>query len=114
MAKDKARSVSEIRADLARNRVHLADSVSEFVDEVNPKNVARRGVEDAKSFAASEFKAVKAEFKDENGWRTDRFVIIGGALLGIVVFAITLKSISNARNRSLGDKARKAIMAIGE
>ncbi|RMB62321.1 DUF3618 domain-containing protein [Tessaracoccus antarcticus] len=114
MAKDKARSITEIRADLARNRVHLADSVGEFVDEVNPKNVAKRGVENAKSFAASEFDAVKAEFKDEHGWRTDRLVVIGGALLGIVVFAITLKSISNARNKSLGDKARKAIMSIGE
>lgn len=114
MAKDKSRSVSEIRADLARNRAHVTESLTEFIDEVNPKNVAKRGMENAKSFAATEFDAVKAEFKDEHGWRTDRLVIIGGAVLGIVVFAITLKSISHARNRSLGDKARKAIMAIGE
>ncbi|MEO7588669.1 MAG: DUF3618 domain-containing protein [Arachnia sp.] len=114
MAKDKARSITEIRADLARNRVHFAGSVGDFVDEVNPKNVAKRGVENAKSFATSEFDAVKAEFKDEGGWRTDRLVAIGGAVLGIVVFAITLKAIGNARNKSLGDKARAAIMSIGE
>lgn len=114
MAKDKARSVSEIRADLARNRAQVADSVGEFVDEVNPKNIAKRGVDNAKSFAASEFESVKSQVKDEHGWRTDRLMIIGGAVLGVVVFAITLKSISRARNKSLGDKAREAIMAIGE
>ncbi len=41
-------------------------------------------------------------------------MIIGGAVLGVVAFVITLKSIAHARNRSLGDKARKAIMSIGE
>ena len=114
MAKDKARSVAEIRADLARNRAQVADSVSELITEVNPKNVAKRGVENARSFAAAEFESVKAQVVDEHGWRTDRLVIIGGAVLGVVVFAITLNSISHARQRSLGDKARKAIMAIGE
>jgi len=114
MAKNKARSVSEIRADLARNRAQLADSVSDFVEEVSPKNVAKRGVDSAKSFAVSEFEAAKATVKDENGWRTDRLMVIGGAVLGVVAFVITLKSISHARNRTLGDKARKAIMGIGE
>lgn len=114
MAKNKTRSISEIRADLARNRTHMADSVSELVEEVSPKNVAKRGVDSAKSFAASEFEAAKATVKDENGWRTDRLMAIGGAVLGVVAFIITLKSISHARNRSLGDKARKAIMSIGE
>lgn len=114
MAKDKARSVSEIRADLARNRAHVADSVGEFVAEVNPKNIARRGVDSAKSFAATEFESVKSQVKDEHGWRTDRLMIIGGAVLGVVVFAITLNSIANARHKTLGDKARKAIMAVGE
>ncbi len=114
MAKEKARSVSEIRADLARNRAKMADSVSDLVEEVSPKNIAKRGVDTAKDFAATEFEAVKAQVKDENGWRTDRLMVIGGAVLGVVAFVITLKSISHARNRSLGDKARKAIMSIGE
>lgn len=114
MAKDKARSVAEIRADLARNRAEFAGSVGGLIDEVNPKNVAKRGVEDAKGFVAAEFQAAKAQIKDEQGWRTDRLLVIGGAILGIVVFAITVNSISNARNKSLGDKAREAIMAIGE
>ncbi len=55
MAKNNARSISEIQADLARNRAQMADSVSDFVEEVSPKNVAKRGVDSAKSFAASEF-----------------------------------------------------------
>lgn len=114
MAKSNTRSISEIQADLARNRAQMADSVSEFVEEVSPKNVAKRGVDSAKNFASAEFEAAKATIKDENGWRTDRLVIIGGAVLGVVAFVVTLKSISRARNRSLGDKARKAIMSIGE
>ena len=114
MAKDKARSIPEIRADLARNRGQVADSLGDLITEVNPKNVAKRGVESAKSFAATEFEAAKSQIKDERGWRTDRLVVIGGAVLGVVVFFITVNAISNARHRSLGDKARKAIMALGE
>ena len=109
MAKNKTRSISEIRADLARNRAQMAESVSELVEEVNPKNVAQRTVDTAKDFAAAEFEAAKATVKDENGWRTDRLMVIGGAVLGVIAFVVTVKSISKARNRSLGDKARDAI-----
>lgn len=114
MAKNKARSVSEIRADLARNRAQFAGSVGDLVDEVKPKNIAKRGVENAKTFASAEFEAAKSQIKNDQGWRTDRLLAIGGAVLGVVVFAITLNSIANARQKSLGDKARDAIMAIGE
>ena len=114
MAKEKTRSVAEIRADLARNRAQFADSVGELVEEVSPKNIAKRGVDTAKDFAAAEFEAAKAQIKDENGWRTDRLIAIGGAVLGVVAFVITLKSIAHVRNRTLGDKARKAIMNVGE
>ncbi|MDO5736734.1 MAG: DUF3618 domain-containing protein [Propionibacteriaceae bacterium] len=114
MAKDKARSIPEIRADLARNRGQVTDALGDLITEVNPKNVAKRGVENAKSFAATEFEAVKSQVKDERGWRTDRLMVIGGAVLGVVVFVVTINAISHARHRSLGDKARKAIMAIGE
>lgn len=114
MAKNTARSVDEIRADLARNRAQFAGSVGELIDEVKPKNIAKRGVASAKEFAATEFASVKDQVRDEHGWRTDRLVIIGGAVLSVVVFAITLNSIANARQRSLGDRAREAIMAIGE
>lgn len=114
MAKNKARSVSEIRADLARNRAQFAGSVGELIEEVKPKNIAKRGVEEAKTFAVGEFEAAKSQIKNDQGWRTDRLLAIGGAVLGVVVFAITLNSIANARQKSLGDKARAAIMAIGE
>ena len=109
MAKDKTRSVAEIRADLARNRLNFADSVGDFREEINPKNIAKRGLEDAKGFVSGEFEAAKAQVKDANGWRTDRLLVIGGAILGLVVFAVTVNAISHNRTKSVTARVRKAL-----
>ncbi len=109
MPKDKTRSVDEIRVDLARNRAQVADAVSDFVDEVHPKNVARRGMEDAKHFVTGEFENVKAQVKDEGGWRMDRIKVIGGALLGVVVFVVTINVIANKRTRSIDARVRREL-----
>jgi len=39
---------------------------------------------------ADEFQAIKRELRDEDGWRTDRLMVIGGALLGVALFAVTI------------------------
>lgn len=109
MASSKARPVAEIRADLARNRDRVAASLGDFVDEVHPKNVAKRGVESAKSFVAEEFESAKSQVKDENGWRMDRVLAIGGAVLGVVVFVVTINTIAN--RRSVEYRVRKALEA---
>lgn len=106
---DKRRSVAEIRADLARNRSNMTDSVSDFVTEIHPKNIAKRGLEDAKGFVSAEFETAKAQVKDENGWRTDRLLVIGGAILGLVAFAVTVNAISHQRTRSVTARVRKAL-----
>ncbi|TRY19744.1 DUF3618 domain-containing protein [Tessaracoccus rhinocerotis] len=111
MASKKARPVAEIRADLARNRARVADSLGDFVEEVHPKNIAKRGIDEAKGFVADEFKAAKAQVKDANGWRTDRLLAIGGAVLGVVVFAVTLNVVAGRRTRSVQAQVRKALEA---
>ncbi|MCC2592400.1 DUF3618 domain-containing protein [Tessaracoccus sp. OS52] len=109
MASSKPRPVAEIRADLARNRAKVSESLGEFVEEVHPKNIAKRGIESAKGFVSDEFEAVKSQVKDENGWRTDRLLAIGGAVLGVVVFVATLNTIAN--RRSVEYRVRKALEA---
>lgn len=109
MASKKARPVAEIRADLARNRVRVADSLGDFVQEVHPKNIAKRSINDAKGFVSDEFNAAKSHVKDENGWRTDRLLAIGGAVLGVVVFAVTINVIAGRRTRSVQAQVRKAL-----
>ena len=83
MDSDTTRTVDEIRAELASNRQSLAGAMEDLVDSVKPANIARRGIDDAKSFVAGEFQTIKEELRDEDGWRTDRLAIIGGALLGV-------------------------------
>lgn len=90
MDSDTTRTVDEIRAELASNRQNLAGAMEDLVDSVKPANIARRGIDDAKSFVAGEFQTIKEELRDEDGWRTDRLAIIGGALLGVALFAATI------------------------
>ena len=111
MAKNKSRPVAEIRADLARNRTKMADSLGDFVEEVHPKNIAKRGINEAKGFVNDEFNAAKAQVKDENGWRTDRLLAIGGAVLGVVVFVVTINVIAGRRTKSVQAQVRKALEA---
>ena len=99
MDSDTTRTVDEIRAELASNRQSLAGAMEDLVDSVKPANIARRGIDDAKSFVAGEFQTIKEELRDEDGWRTDRLAIIGGALLGVALFAVTLSAVGR-RKRS--------------
>jgi len=90
MDSDTTRTVDEIRAELASNRQSLAGAMEDLVDSVKPANIARRGIDDAKSFVAGEFQTIKEELRDEDGWRTDRIAVIGGALLGVALFAAAI------------------------
>lgn len=98
MSNQRGRTVEEIRADLARNRAAVSEAAADFVEAYKPKNVAKRTVNEAKSFVAGEFRALKAPLHDEEtGWRTDRLMVLGGAVLGIAVFALTMTTISRRR-----------------
>lgn len=109
MSTGSERSVDEIRADLAASRAKLAQAASDAVESAKPKNIARAGVQQVKEFAKTEFDAVKAQVRDETGtWRKDRVLAIGGAVLGLVVFAVTINSIANHRT-SVEAQTRRAI-----
>lgn len=97
MSTNKSRTVAELREELAANRAKLVSDVSDFVSEVHPKNMAKRSLENAKGFVSEEFRTVKRQVQDENGWRVDRLTVIGGAVLGIVVFAVTINAVANRR-----------------
>lgn len=109
MASNKPRSVADIQADIARSREKMVTALGDFVEEMQPKNIARRGFEEAKAFVAEDIKAVRAQFKDDYGWRMDRVLAVGGAVLGIVVFVVTLKSIAD--HRSVEARVRRALEA---
>lgn len=104
-----SRTVDEIRADLAAARAKLAQATSDAVEAVKPQNIARAGVDQAKQFAKAEFDAVASQVRDEEGgWRTDRLIAIGGAVLGLVVFAVTINAIANRRT-SIEARTRRAL-----
>lgn len=102
------RTVDEIRVDLAANRAKLADATYEAVESLKPKNIARESAAQVKQFAQTEFDAATSQFKDETGgWRRDRLLMIGGAVLGAVVFIVALNSA--ASRRSIATQGRKAL-----
>jgi|GEM_PF-418112 len=102
MSSETDRTVNEIRADLASNRQAVAAAMNDFVDSVSPANIAKRGIADAKALAVSEFEAIRDEFRDENGWRMDRILLIGGVILGAVVLVAGVAAISRGRGGNEG------------
>ncbi|MDO4718073.1 MAG: DUF3618 domain-containing protein [Propionibacteriaceae bacterium] len=107
---DAPRTVDAIHADLAASRARLVSSVSGLMDDVQPKNVAKRAASNAKTFAATEFENLKAQVKDDQGWRVDRLVALGGAVLGALTLVLTLRGIvAVSRRRSLAKLARREL-----
>lgn len=102
------RTVEQIRADLATNRVSMVDATSEVFEALKPQNIAREGVDQVKQFAKTEFESATAPLRDEQGgWQLNKLLIAGGAVLGVIVFAVTLNSVAN--RRVLASSARRAI-----
>ncbi|MDF1488551.1 DUF3618 domain-containing protein [Tessaracoccus caeni] len=95
---DKQRTIDEIRAEMAANRVNVGVSASQLRESINPKNIAKSGIEETKQFIKGEYDAAKAQFVDTDGSvNLQRVLIIGGAVLGAVVFFATLNSIGHRR-----------------
>lgn len=92
------RSVEQIRADLAANRAKLSEATADLVESMKPANLAREGVDQVKQFAKTEFESVTAPLRDEDGgWDLNKLLIVGGAVLGVIAFAVTLNSVANRR-----------------
>lgn len=93
------RSKSEIEADIAAARARLSGGVEDLIDQVHPKRIKERQIENAKAFAQGEFDRAKSEFKDDSGWRTDRLVLIGGSVAGVLAFLLTIRAIVSRSRR---------------
>ena len=68
------RTPAEIEADIEAIRVRLAGTVDAIADRVNPKNVARRALDTAKSQVVD----------DSGGLRVDRVALLAVGVAGFV------------------------------
>lgn len=94
------RTAAQIRADIAAARARVSANVSNLVTEVHPTAVKERTINDAKFFAQTEFEAVKSTVKDERGWRMDRLLMLGAAVVGTVAVLVAARAIVRAGRRS--------------
>lgn len=100
MAKSKSDpkvTAEQARADIAAARARLSGDVRELIDEVHPKRIVQRQVEDAKSAARTELETARSQIKDEHGWRWDRVALVGGALAGLAVLITVIKLLTRKR-----------------
>jgi hypothetical protein len=83
----KARTAEQIEADIAATRERLASTVDELVDRANPKNVALRQVEQAKSQV----------FDEQGRLRTQKIVAVAGAVVGVVGVLLVVRRLVGRR-----------------
>ena len=94
MADTSTRSKQDIEAEITAARERLAANVAGLINQVHPKAVVQRGIDEARGLAATEFANAKSQIVDENGsLRTERVLLIGGAVAGIVTFALLVRRI---------------------
>jgi len=83
----KARTAEQIEADIAATRLRLASTVDELVDRANPKNVALRQVEQAKSQV----------FDEQGRLRTQKIAAVAGAVVGVVGMLLMIRRLVGRR-----------------
>lgn len=94
MADTITRSKQDIEAEIEAARQRLADNVAGLVNQLHPKAIVQRGIDDARDLAAAEFAQAKAQVIDEHGQlRTERVLLLGGAVAGVVTFVLLVRRI---------------------
>lgn len=94
MADISTRSKQDIEAEITAARDRLAANVAGLINQVHPKAVVQRGIDEARGLAAAEFANVKSQVVDENGsLRTERVLLLGGAIAGLVTFVLLVRRI---------------------
>lgn len=89
------RTRSQIEADLAVNRARLSEALEGLVDQVHPARIKERAITDVKTLVTGEFNNAKSQFVGKGGAvRVDRVAMIGGAVVGAVVFIAVLRKIA--------------------
>ncbi len=82
---DTARSQRDIQAELEAARVDLAGTIDQLTYRVNPKNVIKRKLDQA-----------KAQFVDEEGKpRPEKIAAVAGATVGVVAFFVVVRKLVN-------------------
>ncbi|MDU1779451.1 MAG: DUF3618 domain-containing protein, partial [Propionibacterium sp.] len=79
------RTAEQIRQDLNAARSRVSQTVEDATQQFHPKTLKNDAVDDAKSFAQRRFDQAKGQVKDENGWREDRLILVGGVVVGGIV-----------------------------
>lgn len=87
MSDTKARTAEQIEADIAATRARLASTVDELVDRANPRNLALRQVEQAKSQV----------FDEQGQLRTQKIVAVAGAVAGVVGVLLVIRRLVGRR-----------------
>ena len=101
MADSTTRSKQDIEAEIAAARQRLASNVAGLINEVHPKTILQRGIDDARGFAAAEIANAKAQVIDSRGeLRTDRVLLISGAVAGLITFLLLVRGILKGFRKS--------------
>ena len=94
MADTSTGSKQDIEAEITAARERLAANVAGLINQVHPKAVVQRGIDEDRGLAATEFANAKSQIVDENGsLRTERVLLIGGAVAGMVTFVLLVRRI---------------------
>ena len=94
------RTAAQIENDLVNAKRRLQENLDAMVTEAHPQAVVHHVKEEARAFAETQFEQAKEQIKDEYGWRVDRFVVVGGAVLGVVTFLLVVRALTNRAHRS--------------
>lgn len=94
------RTETQLTGDLARAKRRVSENIDSLVAELHPQALTYHVKEEAKEFAQEQFQEAKQRVKDQYGWRVDRFVMAGGAVLGVVAFVLVVRALSDRAKRS--------------
>lgn len=96
MAETQTRTRAQIEAEMEAARQRLAANLEGLINEVHPRAMVQRSIDDARTFAAGEFSQVKAQVIDSDGnLRLERVGLLAGAVAGSITFVLLIRSILN-------------------
>lgn len=88
-------AINLVDAEVTAAKKKVTESVSAVKDFVGPQ------VDNAKSFVSSSKDATAGFFKDEYGWRSDRMMMVGGLIAGVVTVLLPVVAIFTAIGRAV-------------